>query len=96
MSEEIDPALQLASAARVEARQFARVFRSADGKAVIESLKRAFGWDEAGPAGAALEHPIHFWAGQRSVIKAIIDKTSLGEKLSDKETTTNQTKNDDE
>jgi hypothetical protein len=80
--------LNLARAARIEARQFARVFKSADGKAVLESLKRTFSWDEAGPMGATLEHPIHFWTGQRSVIKAIIDKTLLGERLSEKEETT--------
>jgi hypothetical protein len=80
--------LNLSRAARIEARQFARVFRSTDGKAVLDALKRTFGWDEAGPPGAADEHPIHFWTGQRSVIKAIIDKTLLGERLSEKEETT--------
>ena len=90
-----DPQLALASAARIEARKFARVFRSADGKAVLESLKRTFGWDEAGPPQAASEHPIHFWTGQRSVIKAVLDKISLGERLSEKEDT-NTTTNDDD
>jgi hypothetical protein len=79
--------LNLARATRIEARQFARVFRSSDGKAVLDALKRTFGWEEAGPPQAASEHPIHFWTGQRSVIKAVLDKISLGERLSDTEDT---------
>lgn len=95
MDDDTNPQLQLARAARIEARQFARVFKSADGRAVLESLKRTFNWDEAGPAGATTEHPIFFWTGQRSVIKAMIDKISLGERLSEKEDNTNQTNDDD-
>lgn len=68
---------------RIEARQFARLFSTPDGKAVIDSLKKTFAWDEAGPIGATLEHPIFFWTGQRSVIKAILDTISLGQRLSD-------------
>ncbi len=69
---------------RIEARQFSRLFSTPDGKAVVASLKRTFNWDEAGPMGATSEQPIFFWTGQRSVIKAILDTISLGERLSEK------------
>ena len=67
---------------RVECRAFARVFSTADGKILLESIKRDIGWDEAGPIDRDTENPIIFWTGQRSVIWGIMHKISMGKRLS--------------
>jgi len=69
--------------ASVIARRWARIANTDDGKAVIEDLKKQINWDEAGPASAADEHPLHFWIGQRSAIKYILENISTGKDLSE-------------
>jgi len=67
--------------ARIECRAFARLFKTPDGKLLLETLKRDIGWDQAGPVDQEKEHPIHHWLGQRSVIWGIQHKISMGERL---------------
>ena len=67
--------------ARKECRAFARLFKTEDGKLLLETLKRDIGWDQAGPVDQDKEHPIHHWLGQRSVIWGIQHKISMGERL---------------
>ena len=67
--------------ARIECRAFSRLFKTADGKLLLETLKRDIGWDQAGPVDQDKEHPIHHWLGQRSVIWGIQHKISMGERL---------------
>lgn len=78
---------QLARQTRIEARQFHRLFRTEDGKAVLAALKRDFGWDAAAPpAGKNGEIPIsrlRAWTGSRGVIATILHKSSQGEKLTE-------------
>lgn len=88
MSDEDENDLQknLARASRIEARQFHRLFETQDGKAVLEALKRDFGWDAAAPPlGKDEKHPsaaaIRAWTGARSVIATILHKSALGGKL---------------
>lgn len=86
-----DVTRNLQRAARIEARQFCRVFRSADGRAVLEALKRDFGWDAAAPVpnqdGEIPVSRLRAWTGSRAVIGTILHKLSLGESLSDEPTT---------
>ena len=71
--------------ARIEARQFARVFRSADGKAILEVLKRDFGWDAATPIpskdGEISAARLRAWTGSRAVIATILHNIAKGENL---------------
>ena len=80
---------------RIEARQFARVFKSPDGKAVLEALKRDFGWDAATPIpdkeGNVSASRLRAWTGARGVIATILHKVTLGKKLSDDPTQRNDT-----
>jgi hypothetical protein len=86
-NEEMDVERRLARQARIEARQFFRLFRSEDGRAVLAALKRDFGWDAAAPpAGTDGEIPIsrlRAWTGSRGVIATILYKCSQGEKLTE-------------
>ena len=100
MSEEYEPngvVDLLTRQARIEARQFARVFATADGKNVLAVLKRDFGWDCATPVpgkdGEVSGKRIREWTGSRSVIATILHKVSMGEKLSEN---TNQKHEDNE
>lgn len=78
----------MARQARIEARQFHRLFQTEDGKSVMEVLMRDFGWNSsAPPANKDGEIPIgrlRAWTGSRSVIATILHKCAQGEKLSDK------------
>lgn len=76
-----DTMLHLKRQARIECRAFARLARTDDGKILLETIKRDIGWNEAGPVKQDAEHPIHHWLGQRSVIKGIEMKISMGERL---------------
>ena len=71
---------QLKRQARIECRTFARLFKTQDGKTVLESIKRDIGWNEAGPGDLKMRSLRH-WVGQRSVIVGIANKISMGEKL---------------
>lgn len=85
--EDNDIQKQLARQARIEARQFHRLFKTEDGKAVIAALKRDFGWDAAAPpAGRDGEISIsrlRAWTGSRGVIATILHRSSQGEKLTE-------------
>lgn len=78
---------------RIEARQFTRMFATADGKAVLAALKRDFGWDAAAPVpdneGEISAARLRAWTGSRGVIAMIHSKISLGEKLSENPKQTN-------
>lgn len=82
--------------ARIEARLFARVFRTAEGKIVLDALKRDFGWDAATPVpdkqGEISAARLRAWTGSRAVIATIQHKISLGESLGENP---NQTNNDE-
>jgi hypothetical protein len=73
--------------ARVEARQFFRLFSSEDGKAVLRAIKRDMGWDAPSPVpdkeGNIPTERVRDWMGARSVIGMIHEKISLGERLSE-------------
>lgn len=96
--EDESPAANLQRQARIEARQFARVFRSPDGKAVLASLKRDFGWEAAhpplGPDNEVSDKAMRAWIGNRAVIATIIDRARIGEQIS--EDTTPATNNENE
>lgn len=85
MTEDETPLENLKRDARVESRQFHRVFSSPDGKAVLASLKRDFGWDAAHPPlvnGDVSDHAMRSWIGVRAVIATIIERSESGKKLS--------------
>lgn len=71
--------------ARIEARKFARVFSTPDGMAVLDSIKRDFGWDAPHPPldkdGEISGKRVRAWIGSRAVIATVIHKISMGEKL---------------
>lgn len=75
----------LERAHRIEARQFARLFVTADGKAVLAAIKRDAGYDQAAPVPDATGHisteRIRDWIGARSVIGSILHKISVGSRL---------------
>lgn len=64
-------------AERNVARAAARIAASRDGQVVMAYLERVIGWDEAGPPGPEM-HAIHFWTGQRSVVKLLRDQVVKG------------------
>ncbi|WP_345714477.1 hypothetical protein [Luteolibacter yonseiensis] len=78
---------QLARQGRIEARQFHRLFRTEDGRAVLAALKRDFGWDAAAPPtgkdGELSISRLRAWTGSRGVIATILHKCSQGEKLTE-------------
>lgn len=79
MSDEIEAKRQKAH--RVLARSFARLAKTDDGKRALKFLDEAFGWDQAGPGQDISTETLQGWVGQRSVLKAIKDQISSGERL---------------
>lgn len=85
--EDHDMQKQMARLARIEARQFHRLFKTEDGKAVLAALKRDFGWDAAAPPtgrdGEISISRLRAWTGSRGVIATILHKCSQGGKLTE-------------
>jgi hypothetical protein len=79
---------------RVEARQFARLFNTPDGKAVLANLKRDLGWDCAAPVpdknGEISVSRLRAWTGSRGVIALIIHQIAIGVRISENQPTNHQ------